>query len=250
MSDEPKTERPDWDFYLCRVEDAPASILVDLSLDRAAERPGTTLYVVRIVMGEPGDHGMGEGGELAILGPLEDRLVTGAAEHGARFVGRLRNRGMWQVTFMGPSGIQDAMGNLGLEVLDGSGRDHDLAFQEDPTWSWFDGLMYPDAERKRWILDRRKVQALREAGDDLRKPRRVDHRLILPGVEARIAAAGEAIDLGFGAVDPEPGDERGLRLFREDPVELDHIHAVAMGLSALAARHEGDYDGWEAPVVG
>ena len=250
MPDDSPPTVPAWDFYPCKVDQAPASILVDLSLgEPSAERVGEVLYVVRILMAEPGEHGMGEPAEFEVLGPLEERLASVAAAHGARFVGRLRNQGRWQVAFMGPRGIEDALGNLGLELLDPTGRDHDLVFQEDPTWSYFDGFLYPDPERLRWMRDRALVEALREGGDDPAAVRRVDHHLELPTRTARNAAAGEAIDLGFRAVDPAPGERSALHLHHEDRVELEHVHVVVMGLSALAAKHGGRYVGWTSEAA-
>jgi len=252
MSADRERAAPEWDFYPCGVDGAPASIQVDLSLDagwgdRAAEL-GSTLYVFRLVMGSPGPQGMGSPEEDAEVAPLFGRLVEVAEGCGARQVGRLRTGGRQELAFMGPAGLEDELGRLGLEVLGPLGREHDLVYQADPTWSWYDSFLYPDPERRRWMRDRRAVQELRDRGHALAKPRRIEHRLLLADREARSAAASDAIELGFGALDPRPDEgpdeERVLVLLREDPCELDHIHGVAMGLSALAARHGGEYDGW------
>ena len=247
----PDPTPPDWDFYPCRVDGEPASILVDLSLAAAVgpEGPpeagdpalGTTLYVVRLVRGEDPD-------EAGRLGSLEERLTAGAVAAGLRPVGRLRTAATWQPSYMGPAGAQDALGSLARELF--APREHDLVYQADPTWSYYRAFLHPDPERLRWIRDRRLVDRLVELGDDPTVPRRVDHVLDLPDAAARTAAAGEAIDLGFDAVDPDPDDDRRLELRRVHRVALDEVHGVVMGLDALAARHGGRYDGWGCEATG
>ena len=224
MSADRERAAPEWDFYPCGVDGAPASIQVDLSLDagwgdRAAEL-GSTLYVFRLVMGSPGPQGMGSPEEDAEVAPLFGRLVEVAEGCGARQVGRLRTGGRQELAFMGPAGLEDELGRLGLEVLGPLGREHDLVYQADPTWSWYDSFLYPDPERRRWMRDRRAVQELRDRGHALAKPRRIEHRLLLADREARSAAASDAIELGFGALDPRPDegpDEERVLVLRRPP---------------------------------
>ena len=88
----------EWDFYYCRVNDAPASIFLNLAY--RDERPAgfDTLHYVGLQMLEPGDHGMGVEPDVELLWELEDKITAAAAAKGFAYVGRLRNDGDWQIS--------------------------------------------------------------------------------------------------------------------------------------------------------
>ena len=248
-----RREIPDeWDFYPCRVDDAPASLTLNLWFREYAPLPeAPMLYWASIEMSAPDEHGMGTAAEAESLHPISDRIVESAATLGLYQVGRLRNNGYWQLSFYGPRGMASelhavakaATGALELEV--GS--------KDDAEWDYYFSFLCPDAERWQWIMDRRVVEQLESHGDDLSKPRRVDHwvHFRTPDERGRFLAAAQA--RGF-AVEAEtgPADEGelpyGAQIHRSDSVRLADIHDVVMDLKALAEQSGGDYDGWETSV--
>lgn len=68
MSDEHPDE---WDSYPCRVDDAPASIFLNLAYQRARPPSLDTLYSCGLQMLEPGEHGVGEARDAEKLWQLE-----------------------------------------------------------------------------------------------------------------------------------------------------------------------------------
>jgi len=121
-----------------------------------------------------------------------------------------------------------------------------------PDWGFSRESLRPDAERRRWIADRHVVEALQDRGDTLTLARPVHHWAFFTSASARDGFVAEAARDGFVVaelVDAAEGARAfGARLDRVDPVDLDHIHDVAMGLVELAARHDGDYDGWDTAL--
>ncbi|MCX5746297.1 MAG: DUF695 domain-containing protein, partial [Proteobacteria bacterium] len=94
-----------WEFYACAIEDAPASIFLNLGFEAHAPlRDADTLYVVRLELRDPDEHGMGSAVEAELLRAIEDRITEGAQATGLYYVGRLRSRGVWQLTFYGRAG--------------------------------------------------------------------------------------------------------------------------------------------------
>ena len=73
----------EWDFYLCQVEDRPASIFLDLGLRQAApcERRAELVWV-RVPMQTPRDDGMSSKQEMDSLCRIEDALSSAAERHG------------------------------------------------------------------------------------------------------------------------------------------------------------------------
>lgn len=240
-----------WDFYFCRVDDAPASIFLDLDLiSSIKDAKETTLYAVRIEMTDLGDHGMGSAEEAGMLGELEDRITRDVGEHGLRFIGRVRNNGVWQLNFMGPEQREALCETLLRSCLPAAGRAFELVTKPDEDWSYYREFLYPSAERMQWMQDRKVVEALQREGDLLDQPRRVDHWMSFTDEPSRAAVSEEAAALGFEAIIPERDEdsEWPLQLHRVDPVTLEDIHEVVIELTELAEAHGGEYTGWETSV--
>jgi regulator of RNase E activity RraB len=242
----------EWDYYFARVDDAPASILVNLGLvDYSDGAPETTLYVAWIEMQDPAENGTGTAAEAQAFNAVEDNIVAATAPLGLRPIGRLRNHGRWQLTFMGPAVRSDAFTTAVGSSLSNAERRFETDSRPDPDWSYYRNFLFPDPERWRWMRDRGVVEQLLEHGDPLTKPRRVDHWVYFPDAAARDAFVRAAAGRNFDAVKPFAEQEDGVygvRLFRIDSVQLDEIHEVTMTLVELAEQHGGDYDGWETSV--
>jgi hypothetical protein len=79
-----------WEFYLCTLDEAPASILVDMSavsVAPIADLPFLASIGVQLQM--PGPEGMSSAAELDQLTAIEDHLLAVLPRTGAaRYVGR------------------------------------------------------------------------------------------------------------------------------------------------------------------
>lgn len=252
MSDDGQAE-DEWDFYPCRVDDAPASIFLNLWFEKKAPvAAADTLYWLRIQMIDKAEHGMGSAAEAEILYPVEDHLTQRAQANGFLYVGRLRSDGRWQLTFYGPSDRLQAIQTLsrGLEGIDG--RKVDTGSKPDPAWGYYRDFLVPNAEHRRWMRDQGVVEVLQQEGDPLRTPRRVDHWIYFLTANTRNDFVRDVTREGFQIwqlIDDSKGAfSFGARVHRVDPVELEHIHEVVMTLVHLAEQHDGDYDGWETSV--
>jgi regulator of RNase E activity RraB len=239
-----------WDFYPCRVNDAPASIALAMRYQSEA-RPGEldTLYVAGVELEDAGEHGMGTAAEGEVLYGAEEEFTERLAPLGFVPVGRLRNKGEWQVSYFAASGKETEFHGMLALTLASTGRDVWTHIAPDPTWDYYDSFLVPDPERHQWMMDRRVVESLEESGDSLVAPRTVDHAARFPSRSSADAFAAAAEALGFTASDSDEEDSKCLvEVKREDPVSLAHIHGVVMELVDLAVAHGGDYDGWGCEV--
>ena len=240
-----------FDFYPCMVDDKPASIYLNLRFEDAAQRAGAdTRYGVTIQMREAGPYGIGTAEEASVLDAFEEALIARLAEAGLRYVGRLRHRAQWEVTFYGPAGRDELVRAAAAARLDG--RRVEAQCTPDASWRYYVELLLPDAERTRWMDDRRLVQVLREQGDRLVTPRRVDHRVSFATEPARAAFLDAIARHGFTLqrLLDAPASDRpfGVSVSRTDPIELDHIHDVVMQVVDAATPHGGHYDRWETSI--
>ena len=233
------------EFYPCMVDGAPASIYVNLRFETETPAGVDTCYRVAFELHAPGTHGIGGGDEAEALNAIEERLI--AAATGLVYVGRVRNRGTWEIVFYGPAGQRDQ-----LRVEDTAGHRMRVYEDADAEWGYYRELLLPDAERRQWMDDRRLVTILSDQGDALVSPRRVDHHAYFPSARARDAFVTDVTAKGFAlALATEELDREwpfGAHVHRNDPIELDHIHDVVMIVADAAAAHGGRYERWESAI--
>jgi Regulator of ribonuclease activity B/Family of unknown function (DUF695) len=240
-------DEDEWEFYACVVDNQPASIFLNLRYEHA--RPAAdTLYWVRIHMLVPSSLGMGSAGEAEALREPEAALLAAAAQLAFVYVGRLRTAGTWELAFYSAPDRVGEIDSLARRAELG-GRTVEVDSKPDPDWSYYREFLLPDAERRRWIQNRRLVFTLRQHGDVVATPRRVDHWAYFETATARDAFVQSVTRDGFALDQVLDGDSFGAQVFRTDSVELDHIHDVEMTLVELAEQHGGEYDGWETEIV-
>jgi hypothetical protein len=244
----------EWDFYPCRVEDAAASIALNLWFERVAPLPSAdTLYWVDFHMRDVGPHGMGTAAEAEVLDPIADQIVAHAEKLGLLYVGRLRGSGRWSLFLYGPPEQLESLRALARdgEALDN--RQVDAGSQHDATWAHYREFLLPSDERRQWMKNRRTVEVLEQHGDPLVEPRLIDHWAYFRTAEGRQVFVSEAAREGFSIDAPfdASGSARpyGARVHRVDRVDLEAIHEVVMKLIGLAQQAGGGYDGWESVVL-
>jgi regulator of RNase E activity RraB len=173
------------------------------------------------------------------LSPIEDTLWDRAERHHAQPVGRLRSRGVWQVSVYGP---RDLPWSQWVREL--VGTDVELQCQEDVEFAYLNDFLLPDAERHQWILDRRVCDQLAQGGDEPSLQRLVDHF-----IEYEDSAPPELIaeleKRGFDVTNT--GD--GLECAKVHEAVLDTVHELTTELSRLAEQHDCAYIGWACPVT-
>lgn len=244
-----------WDAYPCKVDHAPAFMLLNMAYINHAPIAGApTCYWLSFEIADPGEHGMGVGPCADQLYDLEEQTAQTLEMTELYYVGRLRNKGTWQLMFFGPAGLDAIIDATAAKTIEQHGHvPYEFGSKQDPEWSIYTDFIFPDPERYRWIMDRSVVDQCAKHGDLHDQPRRVDHWMYFTDKAKRDATADACQREGF-AIENRPDDNEGerpfgLQVYREDPVELGHIHAVVMLLVELTGQYGGDYDGWETFIV-
>ena len=93
------------------------------------------------------------------------------------------------------------------------------------------------------------LETLEEHGEDLSEPREIRIDLLFPDEGSANAAEEELTELGYEVATFEAAGEEeqwSLRATRDLRVDRENVTGFRHRFEELAARHDGEFDGWEA----
>ena len=242
-----------WDFFMCRIEGAPASIRTNLALIEVAPLEGLTQRLqFYIKMQNPRPDGLSSNEEYPILCDIEDAIGEKAEATGAVSAGVVKSEGFLELWFYTQNAealaktCEDA-----LQTFEGYQSGYNIA--EDPEWEDYFGFLYPDEFSYQTMQNRKVLMQLEKNGDKMEVPREIDHFIYFKEAAQQQAFAKEAEAKGFKVRfnDDEFVEDRKaegkeypymVEATREDsPLDIDDI---VWDLLELASPFEGNYDGW------
>ena len=242
-----------WDFFMCRIEGAPASIRTNLALIEVAPLEGLTQRLqFYIKMQNPRPDGLSSNEEYPILCDIEDAIGEKAEATGAVLAGVVRSEGFLELWFYTQNAKTLAKTcEEALQTFEGYQSGYNIA--EDPEWEDYFGFLYPDEFSYQTMQNRKVLMQLEKNGDKMEVPREIDHFFYFKEAAQQQAFAKEAEAKGFKVRfnDDEFVEDRKaegkeypymVEATREDsPLAIDDI---VWDLLELASPFEGNYDGW------
>jgi uncharacterized protein (TIGR01619 family) len=242
-----------WKSYFCNVNDNLASIFVNLGLrDDVPILSKAWLLWVWVYFQSPRPDGLSDSTEAPRLFKIEDALDLSVAQV-CRAIpcGRITTEGHREFYFYGET--SDGFGEAVKSALATfEGYEFDMGDQKDPLWEQYLDVLYPSQEDLERIKNSDVLDVLTEKGDVLSAAREVQHWLYFRSQQSRAAFSEDAVKAGFRIASESDvkGDlPFGLSVVRTQSVEQEHIDATVIELVRLAQRFEGEYDGWETPIV-
>ena len=242
-----------WDFFMCRIEGAPASIRTNLALIEVAPLEGLSQRLqFYIKMQNPRPDGLSSNEEYPILCDIEDAIGEKAEATGAVLAGVVKSEGFLELWFYTQNAealaktCEDA-----LQTFEGYQSGYNIA--EDPEWEDYFGFLYPDEFSYQTMQNRKVLMQLEKNGDKMEVPREIDHFIYFKEADQQQDFAKEAEAKGFKVRfnDDEFVEDRKaegkeypymVEATREDsPLAIDDI---VWDLLELASPFEGNYDGW------
>jgi hypothetical protein len=146
----------DWDFYLCRVDDKPASIFLDLALARDAPIGDLPhMAYVFVSMNAPRPDGLSSKEEFDTLAAIEDALEQGlCTDFSTRYVGRNTSAGRRDFFYYTgrESGWKDRVAAV---MRSFPAYDVDYGARSDPEWETYFRFLYPVPADHQRIMNRR-----------------------------------------------------------------------------------------------
>jgi len=242
-----------WKPYLCNVNGKIASIFVNLGLQNEAPLASKPwLLWTWVYFKTPRPDGLSESKEAPTLFNIEDapEQCLGRACRAIQ-CGRITTEGRREFYFYGEtkSGFHQAV----KTALDGfKGYRYDIGGQEDAEWEQYLNVLYPSPEDLQRIANMDLLDVLEEQGDVLTVAREVQHWIYFRSEDSRVGFRDAAIAAGFRVISesgPDSDSSLGIVLARTQSIEQQTIDTTVIELLRLAQRFDGDYDGWETPVV-
>ena len=242
-----------WDFFMCRIEGAPASIRTNLALIEVVPLEGLSQRLqFCIKMKNPRPDGLSSNEEYPILCDIEDAIGEKAEATGAVSAGVVKSDGFLELWFYTQNA--EALAKTceeALQAFEGYQSGYNIA--EDPEWEDYFGFLYPDEFSYQTMQNRKVLMQLEKNGDKMEVPREIDHFIYFKEADQQQAFAKEAEAKGFKVRfnDDEFVEDRKaegkeypymVEATREDsPLAINDI---VWDLLELASPFEGNYDGW------
>ena len=165
-----------WDFYFCRVDNKKASIYLDLGYEEIA--PVENMHNIAwltLHMNNPRTDGLSSSEESGILFVIEDELIKMLNnKYKIIYVGRLTNDSKRFIYFyIGDELLVDK--SISDFMLQYPNYTYDYDIKEDADWNDYLDFLYPGPKEFQSMMNRRLIDQLREAGDELIEEREVNH---------------------------------------------------------------------------
>ena len=249
------SQEGNWEVYLAQYEKGPGSTVVNMDLRKAApikNKPFLFSAGVKFTNCRP--DGFPVSGEFEILNKISDsvtatvsRLVSNIIA--GTFTYQCERRDYFYVS--DTSGLRSEITNLINRRFPG----YEPAFNIKPDIEWeaYLTFLYPSETIMQYIKNEKILDHLRKAGDQLDKPRQVDHWLYFKTEGDRDCFIRFATLRKFKIETKEKIDNQSLpfklQLSRTDLVDITSISKITLEMEQEARKCNGDYDGWETFVI-
>jgi uncharacterized protein (TIGR01619 family) len=238
----------DWDFYFLNVDDKPASIYLNLGLAHAAPVTGQDhMAYVRIFMRQPRPDGLSSQEEYEALTKVEDELTERLEQRGDTYAGRNTSDGNRDLYFY-TGDLNGFEESVSIAMADHHQYRFEVGGRPDPEWDVYRTFLYPSPDDLQRILNRRVIKSLEENGDNLSKPRTIDHFAYMPSLPAAESLRKFLSSDGFDVDEPRVDDDTVALAFKrmDSP---DQIDEVVVPIARRTHELGGEYDGWGCTVV-
>ncbi len=255
-SEEPqKIELPeDWDIYLCDIDGKVGSYLLNLALIQVAPVSDKNCVLwLDIKLNQPNEDGMPTQNEYDRLLEIEDLIIPQIEKDlKAIYVARLTHDGSRELYFY-LNENHYSQSNVQKIVQQIADYQFDFGSKLDPEWNSYRQSFYPNVYAMQSIQNSRVIRNLEKHGDILTVKRPVEHWCYFKTSAARDHFLQVVQEKGYEIIDQSNDEENenpySVQIGRIDNVDLPNINQVTWELLELCIENDGEYDGWETPVI-
>ncbi len=245
--------KQNWEFWMVSGTDTVASFFSNLALASQApdkRRPWRMKFTLR--MRRPRNDGLSSSEEFDQLVQVEDSAAQAFEKAlDAIYVGRVTEGGNRIFFYYAPA----------ASVFEAQAQRMMKAFPEyefeteavlDPGWRFYFENLTPSDGIMQAIKNRHVLEVMEKRGDAGTVRRDVRHWAYFSLREHRSGYRRAIEDMGFTFVSDSTVDGElrfGVSFEREDSLASQEFDDVTIQLMELANEFEGEYDGWESPLL-
>ncbi len=129
-----------------------------------------------------------------------------------------------------------------------------IRIERDVTHHAYHDFLYPTQEMQEYMADQKVILQLRQAGDNLRDPHKMEHFLYFADKQSREKFTNYARAEGF-AIERQMKYDRNwqlpfeLRIYKTQMVDIESVNKTTKALRKMAKELGGQYDGWQTAVI-
>lgn len=243
-----------WEAYMKPMDGAPSSVSLNVEVSNGSlmDEYGY-LGFVKVFLRDPKDDGLIKEEESDDLSFIEDSIEMESLRYRiGKYVGRIVTQGSvnfiyyLKYDFEWDHAVNDAMKKF-------EGYKYEFGARVDTEWEVYRKLLFPTPKQWQIIQNHRTCEMLKEAGDNLRLKRAIEHKTYFHSIEDRDIYKTYIESDGFKIQkEMEPNENItmfGLQFYRIDVPYYYDIDELTMTLIDTAKEYGGEYDGWETSVV-
>lgn len=247
-----------WESYIATYEKGPGSVLLNMDLVKIAPVKDMSYIVITgVTFTDCTNDGFPSENELTnlprISGDIE-QTISDLTEEDMLLVGTFtyQCQRLNYIYVKDSTGIRDKLTELYKSKY--ANYTPYINIKQDVNWDAYLQFLYPNIETQWFMKNQKILSQLQANGDDLTKPRKVDHWIYFSNVNDRDAFKKIITDEGFKVESEDKLNDNSINPFklhisRVDSVDIKSITKLTLGLSNKAKQLNGDYDGWETVVV-
>lgn len=248
-------QEDNWDVYMAQYEKGAGSTIINMSLKEKA--PFTDLpflLQINVTLNKCNKDGLPGENEFELLYELSDTMkavtdVATANKAAGTFSYQCERTDYYYIsdTTTIRQLLTDAFEKYYPQYK------FSIKLKQDRDWQAYFNFLYPNEVTFEYMQNEKVIVGLQQAGDNLQKPRQVDHWLYFktePEREQFIAFATKGkFKIENKQFIKDTPLQYQLHISREDRVDPDSISNITIELRKKARQLNGDYDGWETFVV-
>ena len=249
------SQEENWDVYMAQYEKGVGSTMINMSLKEVApvkQIPYLLSTGVALIKCSP--DGLPEKDEFDMLYKISDRIkyVLDSIKKN-KFAGTFsyqceRNDYYYLTDTVG---IRKVLESAYIAAF--PKYKYSINIRKDEQWEAYLTFLYPNDETFEYMSNQKVILKLTEEGDDLAKPRQVDHWLYFKTAADRDKFIAYALKEKFKVESKQFNKDLQLnyqlQISRIDNVNIDSISKITIELRKKAKELNGAYDGWETFVV-
>jgi len=242
-----------WDTYMAKIDGKPGSVLVDMGLMTTAPN---YKYPNLVITGPQAQkcnaQGVPDTNEIALLEEIltatgnfitgvTPKLLTGTFTYNCQ---RLNYYYVKDTT-----GLRNALARVYARTY----KDYNYAIKikHDPEWSVYRTFLYPDEATQNWMENNKVIAAMIKRGDSVKTPREVTFNVYFDSDTARSAFEVEVTAKGYAVKRKTQSKKKralyAIVLSKNSAIAHEEIDKETAELKETVKRHNGRYEGWEAP---